>query len=135
MYWIYNFLRFNLLYLRCRFFENYLESKNQVTYKNSFRQGARIAIYGFGTFAIVPFLDLFNKYKITNIYDRNYYFYGGFIKDPEKICDDSFDYLIVCVTYNQAKNEISKFLVNKKIEKNKVIYLCNKYFEEPSSIE
>ncbi|WP_143098620.1 hypothetical protein [Succinivibrio dextrinosolvens] len=85
------------------------------------KPNSNIAIYGFGPYGESYFLDLFSKYKITALYDRTYCLNKRIINSPEKINSEKFDYIIVTVMNEKARNGVLDFLNKKNISEEKII--------------
>ena len=84
---------------------------------------SKIIIYGFGPYGEYGFTDLFNSCEILDIYDMNFNNYGKKIKSPEFVNAHTFDYILVTVMNKDARNNVLKFLKNKGIDENKIIYI------------
>ncbi len=94
---------------------------NDYFYSSDIIEGKKVAIYGFGPYGKIAFLDFISKNKITAIYDKNFISFHGNVSDPNDIDPNKFDYIILSVMNENAVTKIIDFFYEKKISKNKII--------------
>lgn len=123
-----NIIKFNLFYLECLLLNNkYNLIKDTYYYSLKPKSNAKIAIYGFGPYGEKCFLELFPQNTITNVYDIKFCKIYNKIKHPNDIHLDNFDYIVITVMNNIAREQIINFLEKKGIATDKILYLNYKY--------
>ncbi|WP_202107739.1 hypothetical protein [Succinivibrio dextrinosolvens] len=93
---------------------------NDYLYSSDVLEGEKIAIYGFGPYGKLAFLDFLSKNKITAIYDQNFSSFNKNVRSPELIDPTQFDYIILSVMNKKAAQQI-RFFLEKNIDKQKII--------------
>lgn len=117
---LYNFFKYKKFYLEsCLLREFYDEARISVL--DNIPKGARVALYAFGTHGESYFVDLFSKYRFTDIFDLNYQKFDSIVKDPYQIKSTDFDFIIITVLNPKAVQSIKDFLINKGIKEEQIV--------------
>lgn len=118
-----NLFIFRFLFFKTRIFGEYFYDNEEWGLSKLISYKKNIAIYGFGPYGQDFFVRSFNKYIITGIYDINYKTMNCYIKAPDEICIDCFDYIVVTVMEKKTRNSVIDFLHSKGIKDEKIILL------------
>lgn len=91
--------------------------------------GSKIIIYGAGTFGFLLYQLIYKTkiYNITDIYDKEYNLFNDLrVKNPSKIQNDNFDYVIVTAVKKDYKEIMRRNLIDKGINEEKIVYFEKK---------
>ncbi|SFS89217.1 hypothetical protein SAMN02910357_02431 [Succinivibrio dextrinosolvens] len=117
-----NIKRFGCFYFKTKILGYGFKDNKSTKLSKVIEKGKRISIYGFGPYGEELFVRLFSNNLIINIYDRDSYFMDEYVRSPQVINKDEFDYIVITVMNPNVRKALITFL-SEKISSNKIVYL------------
>lgn len=120
--YICNIKKFYYLYIKTKLLGDYY--CNDVTrLSQKLERNKKVIIYGFGPYGEEYFIKLFNKCHILGVFDINYKQKGFQVRSPEFISDVMFDYVVITVMDEYAKQSLVDLFLKKGIALDKIIFV------------
>lgn len=93
----------------------------------------RVAIYGAGAVGTDYYkqLRMYPSIEVTSIYDKNYEnseFPYMEVKNPDKICSDEFDILLIAIKNEEVALSVREEMMTKGISQEKIIWISPAYW-------
>lgn len=118
-----NLIQYKFYYFKVKFFGEYFVNNERTILSKQIEKNKNVIIYGFGPYGEEYFIYSFTRFRIKGLYDKNYKKMDIRIENPDLITNRSFDYIIVTVMEKKARESVVSFLLDKNIQKDKMIFV------------